>query len=195
MDIANLSDEDIRAELEARGIKLHHKTGSDKLKETLIAVLDGTYVAPAPDTDAKPAKPTNKESDDVKRLTREEHLAKMTKQQRAMHMSRIVVNPNDPLMSSYPGMIFTVGSSSVNNGRMIKKFVPFNNDAGWHVPQIIIDQIESAQMQKFRPVTAPNGEKSLQAYLTKKFNVQYLPALTKKEMAALAAAQQAKGDV
>ena len=108
-------------------------------------------------------------------------------------MQRIVVSPNDPLMSSYNGLIFTVGSSAVNGGRMIKKYVPFNNDDGWHVPQIIIDQIENAQMQKFKQVTMPNGDKTLQAYITKKFNVQILPPLTQPEVEILAAAQASKG--
>ena len=52
-----------------------------------------------------------------------------------MKLVRIVVTPNDPLMSSYPGLIFTVGASGLNNGKMVKKYVPFNNEEGWHVPQ------------------------------------------------------------
>lgn len=191
MDIQNMESTDIRAELESHGIKVHHKTGIDKLRSTLSDVLDGSYapeeVVKSIDSDA-PVDPK-----DVKILSVAEHRAKLTKEQRAMLVTRIVVSPNDPLMSSYPGLIFTVGSSAVNNGRMIKKYVPFNNDEGWHVPQIILDQIEAAQMQKFRTVTAPNGDKVLQPYLTKKFNVQILDPLTPTEMASLAAAQQAKG--
>jgi len=188
MNVDTMEDADIRAELEAHGITLHHKTGSEKLKSTLKDVIAGTYnVEVAEDKDLKALSAT------VTRLTPEQHVKKLTKEQRALRMQRIVVSPNDPLMSSHNGLIFTVGSSSVNNGRMIKKYVPFNVDDGWYVPQIIIDQIEAAQMQKFRTVTAPNGEKVLEAYLTKKFNVQILPPLTPADMERLAAAQQAKG--
>lgn len=189
-EAVEMTDADIHEELQARGIKLHHKTGSQKLKDTLKAVMGGTYVEP--DKVSVEAAPVTQAVPEVRELSAAEHEKRLTKEQRALKLTRVVVSPNDPLMSSYPGLIFTVGSSSINNGRMIKKFVPFNNDDGWHVPQIILDQIEAAEMQKFRSVTLPNGDKSLQPYLTKKFNVQVLPALTRLEMERLAAAQQSK---
>ena len=114
-----------------------------------------------------------------------------TGEKEAMKLVRIVVTPNDPLMSSYPGLIFTVGASGLNGGKMIKKYVPFNNEEGWHVPQIILNQIEHAEMQKFKTVTTPNGEKVLEPYITKKFNVRILDPLTKEELERLAAAQAA----
>ncbi len=203
-----MDEESIRIELDSFGIILHHKTGVAKLKETLMAARNGTYVAPAPIVapPAPPAPPaplvspaaakdTVSVADTVKVISGAELDEKLTKTQRAMRLVRVVVTPNDPLMSTYPGLIFTVGSSSVNNGRMIKKFVPFNNDLGWHIPQIILDQIESAQMQKFRTATNPKGEKYLTSYVTKKFNVQILPPLNQTEMAALAAAQASRGGV
>ncbi len=172
-ELTDLSNEDIVEELKASGVNPHHKTGRDKLMATLVDVRNGvynqdkkaTYVAAPP----------------------------LTKTQLATRMQRIVVTPNDPNMSSYSGLIFTAGSSKVNNGRMIKKYVPFNNDEGWHVPQILIDQIEAAEMQKFRTITLPNGKKGKEAYLTKKFNVKILPPLTVPEMEALAAAQRSRG--
>ena len=188
IDSVEMTDADIHEELQARGVKLHHKTGSEKLKATLEAVMSGTYQS---EEKAASTAPTAVPS--VKELTAEEHLGKLTKEQKAMRLTRVVVSPNDPLMSAYPGLIFTVGSSSINNGRMIKKFVPFNNDDGWHVPRIILDQIESAEMQKFRQVISPNGEKSLQPYITKKFNVQVLDPLSQGEMEILAASQASKG--
>lgn len=186
MDISKLTDKEIHEELKNRGVELHHKTGSQKLQETLTAVIAGTYQKDSPGQEP----PKNK----VTYISEKEHEKRLTKEQRALRLVRIVVTPNDNLMSTYPGLIFTVGSSAVNNGRMIKKYVPFNNDDGWHVPQIICDQIQNAQMQKFRSVKMPNGEKQLQAYIAKKFNVQILAPLTKQEMIALAAAQASRGD-
>ena len=186
MDISTMESDDIRNELEALGISLHHKTGIDKLRSTLEQALNGDV--PTEDiTDTATASLDNT----VKRLTADEHVAKLTKEQRALRMQRIVVTPNDPLLSTRTGMIFTVGSSAVNKGKMIKKFVPFNNDDGWHVPQIIIDLISAAEMQKFKTVTRHDNSKVLEPYITKKFNVQVLPPLTTSEMESLAAAQQA----
>jgi len=72
-----------------------------------------------------------------------------------------------------------------------KKYVPFNNEEGWHVPNIILQQIEHAEMQKFKTVTMPNGEKQLEPYITKKFNVRVLDPLTPEDMDKLAASQAA----
>lgn len=46
-------------------------------------------------------------------------------------------------------------------------------------------------MQKFKTVTTPNGEKVLEPYITKKFNIRVLDPLTKEELERLAASQAA----
>ena len=192
--INSMTDEEIRQELTDNGVTLHHKTGTKKLASTLADVRNKEYKE-------EPKKPTSDlppgslpGSTEASRAAKARHLAAMqTPEKRAMKLTRVVVVPNDSTMANYPGLIFTVGASGINNGQMIKKFVPFNNEEGWHVPQIILDQIENAQMQKFRTVTRANGEKVLEPYTTKKFNVQILPPLNKEELETLAAANKAAG--
>ena len=188
--INSMTDEEIRQELADNGVTLHHKTGTKKLASTLADVRNKEYKE-------EPKKPTSGSlpgSTEASRAAKAKHLAAMqTPEKRAMKLTRVVVVPNDSTMSSYPGLIFTVGASGINNGQMIKKFVPFNNEEGWHVPQIILDQIENAQMQKFKTVTRANGEKVLEPYNAKKFNVQILPPLNKEELETLAAANKAAG--
>jgi len=193
--INKMGDREIRKELKDAGVILHHKTGIKKLGSALADVRNGKYENIIPIDDAIAIDERSYEGGLLG--ASEAAIAAATKaltetpDQKALKLTRIVVVPNDPLMSSYPGLIFTVGSSKVNNGRMIKKFVPFNNEEGWHVPQIILNQIENAEMQKFKTITTPNGEKILEPYLTKKFNVRVLPPLTQEEMDQLAASQAA----
>jgi hypothetical protein len=191
--IDQMTHDELKQELKEYGVQFHHKTGQAKLAELVqdarntpeamiqdlpVAVENRPYKGGLPDaSDAAIAAAT-------KALT-------PTGVQEAMKLVRIVVTPNDPLMSSYPGLIFTVGSSGLNKGRMIKKFVPFNNEEGWHVPNIIYNQIKNAEMQKFKTVTRPNGEKVLEPYITQKFNIRVLDPLTKEELERLAAAQAA----
>jgi hypothetical protein len=190
--INSMTDEEIRQELTDNGVTLHHKTGTKKLASTLADVRNKEYKE-------EPKKPTSGSlpgSTEASRAAKAKHIANvntMTAEQAAMKLVRVVVTPNDPLMVNYPGLIFTVGMSGINNGRMIKKFVPFSNEEGWHVPTIILRQIESAEMQKFKTVNRPNGEKVLEPYLTKKFNVQILPDLTNEEIKRLADQQAAAG--
>ena len=181
--INGMTDDEIKQELADNGVTLHHKTGTKKLASTLADVRSKEY-----------KENTNSGSTEASRAAKAKHLAAMkTPEKLAMKLVRVVVTPNDPLMVNYPGLIFTVGMSGINNGRMIKKFVPFSNEEGWHVPTIILRQIESAEMQKFKTVTRPNGEKVLEPYLTKKFNVQILPDLTPGELKTLADQQAAAG--
>ena len=203
--INSMTSDEMRQELADNGVTLHHKTGVKKLASTLAQVRSKEYKE-----DVKPVKEDIPEipagvrhkslpgstpaSRAAKAKRIQEVFVDLTEEQKAMKLIRIVVSPNDTLMASYPGLIFTVGSSRLSkNGEMVKKFVPFNNEAGWHVPKIIHDQIDAAEMQKFRTVTSPNGEKVLEPYLTKKFNVRVLPELTVEELENLAASQQSAG--
>jgi hypothetical protein len=68
-------------------------------------------------------------------------------------------------MSTGMEHIFCAGSSSVNNGKMVKKFVPFGNEEGWHVPQIIYDQIKYAEMRKEKPHTDAKGNSTMVQYV------------------------------
>tara|TARA_R110001592_G_scaffold208307_1_gene459337 strand:+ start:30 stop:662 length:633 start_codon:yes stop_codon:yes gene_type:complete len=193
--ITKMTDEEIKQELQDYGVKVHHKTGTAKLAELLADVrknpsaiiqdvVIGVSIKDRPYKDGLP------EASKAAIEAATKHF-QLTPDQAAMRLVRIVVTPNDPLMSSYPGLIFTVGVSGINNGKMVKKYVPFNNEEGWHVPNIILRQIEHAEMQKFKTVTMPNGEKQLEPYITKKFNVRILDPLTPEEMDKLAASQAA----
>jgi hypothetical protein len=189
-----MTDDEIKQELADNGVTLHHKTGTKKLASTLAKVRTDEYKEDSKKSDVPPGSYPG--STEASRAAKAKHMYaidNLTPTQQAMKLVRVIVTPNDPLMVNYPGLIFTVGVSGINNGEMIKKFVPFNNEEGWHVPTIILRQIEHAEMQKFKTITRPDGEKVLEPYLTKKFNVRELPPLTKEELEKLAARQGAAG--
>ena len=191
--ISELTDEEIKQELKEYGVKFHHKTGSSKLAELLYTARENPEVMVQDIPVAVDDRPYEGGLPDASEAAKAAAAKALTKtgEKEAMKLVRIVVTPNDPLMSSYPGLIFTVGASGLNGGKMIKKYVPFNNEEGWHVPQVILNQIEQGEMQKFKTVTMPNGEKQLEPYITKKFNVRILDPLTPEEMGKLAASQAA----
>ena len=185
--INGMTNDELRKELADNGVTLHHKTGTKKLASTLAEVRTKEYKE-------DPKKSDLTDPSEAAKAAKAKHLAAMqTPEKLAMKLTRIVVTPNDPTMVNYPGLIFTVGATGLNNGRMVKKFVPFNNEEGWHVPQIILNQIRNAEMQKFKTVTRANGEKVLEPYLTKKFNVQILDPLTPEELKRVAAANKIAG--
>lgn len=191
--ISELTDEEIKTELKEYGVKFHHKTGSSKLAELLHDARENPQTMMqdiTPSVDDRPYEGGLPDASEAA-IAAATKAMKRTGEQEAMKLVRIVVTPNDPLMSGYPGLIFTVGASGLNNGKMIKKYVPFNNEEGWHVPNIIYNQIKHAEMQKFKTVTRPNGEKVLEPYITQKFNIRVLDPLTKEQLKRLADAQAA----
>ena len=183
MDIENMDIEDVKAELTGRGIKMHHKTNAIKLRKTLQDDVDKNDTKVPVEVKSSPVKPAK-----VKKKP------EMTLEEKCLHLKRIIVTPNDPELSGHSGLVFTVIATGVKNGIAIKKYVPFNNEEGWHVPNVICNQIANAEMQKFKSVKAPNGDTILQPYQAKKYNVQVLPDLTQKEINKLAASQAARGD-
>ena len=185
--INSMTDDEMRQELADNGVTLHHKTGTKKLASTLADVRTKEYKE-------DPKKSDLTGPSEAAKAAKAKHLAAMqTPEKLAMKLTRVVVTPNDPTMVNYPGLIFSVGASGLNNGRMVKKFVPFNNEEGWHVPTIILNQIIHSKMQKFKTVTRANGEKVLEPYLTKKFNVRILDPLTREELKKFVAASKAAG--
>ena len=187
MDIENMDIEDVKAELTGRGIKKHHKTSAKKLREALQADVDKNDAEVPIEVKSSPVQP-------AKAKKKPEKKPAMTLEEKCMHLKRIIVTPNDPDLSGHAGLVFTVLVSGVNNGKAIKKYVPFNNEEGWHVPNVLCNQIANAEMQKFKSVKTPNGDTVLQPYQAKKYNVQILPDLTQKEIDKLAASQTARGN-
>ena len=135
--------EDVKAELTGRGIKMHHRTNSIKLRKTLQDDVDKNDTKVPVEVKSSPVKPAK-----VKKKSG------MTLEEKCLHLKRIIVTPNDPELSGHAGLVFTVLVSGVNNGKAIKKYVPFNNEEGWHVPNVICNQIANAEMQKFKSVKA-----------------------------------------
>nr|DAP09400.1 MAG TPA: hypothetical protein [Caudoviricetes sp.] len=105
-----------------------------------------------------------------------------------MKLVRIVLTPNDPNKNQYNGEIFTVMNSKYGT---VKKYIPFNNQNGWHVPNIMVQMLKEKEAQIFESKKV-NGKEQVQGKLIKAYNVQILPPLTAEELAALAQDQRAR---
>lgn len=164
----------LKQRAEKMGIQFHPSIGLDKLKEKIQNKLDGVQ-------SADEVVPEETEGETLQqrrmRLTRE-----------ASKLIRIQVTCMNPGKKEWPGEIFTCGNKYVGTHR---KFVPFDNEEGWHVPQIILNMIQARKCQIFKTVKGPNGEKMKKSVLIKEFNVVILPPLTQEELDELAAAQKA----
>lgn len=167
------------------GVKHHHKIGIEKLTKLLEEKEAGT-VDPAPVKedpsrfDMQPA-PTKITGRIGRRLTRREYLRK-----EAAKLVRIRVACMNPNKKEWEGEIYTVSNSVVGT---FKKYVPFNNDEGWHVPNIIFQHMLERECQIFYTAKGPRGNKIRKGKLIKELVVEVLPDLTTKERKDLAIKQ------
>jgi hypothetical protein len=120
-----------------------------------------------------------------------EYRARM--QAEAYALIRVVVNCMNPAKQLLPGEVFTVSNRIVGT---VKKFVPFNVEAGYHIPQMIVNQLIEKKCQIFVTQEDPRTKiKTSKGKLINAFNVVVLPALTEGELKELAAAQAAANNI
>ncbi len=192
MNMQDMTSKQISDKLAENGIKMHFNSKREKLEEALnnLTITEGDNMeAVVQDTG-------------VTRLTDEmiDNFAvngvelEGLREQDAMKLIRVIVRPNDPLKLESTGDVFTVGSNTINRGRAIKKFVPYNNEEGWHVPNAILENIKAAECQIFKKVTR-NGQDSMEAVKIKAYNVEELPALTQEELTKLGQRQKSTGTI
>ena len=191
MNIEEMTSKQISDELSNRGVTMHFNSKREKLEEALMATDDvDVAVAEAP---------SNKI-----RITEEELVANDFKVNgvelegmrnlHALKLQRVIVRSNDPLKRESAGEIFTVGNKTINDGKAVKKYIPFNNEDGWHIPNILLDHLKAAECQIFAKVTR-NGQEFMEPKNIKAFNVEILPPLTEEERQSLEVKQKSTGSV
>ena len=92
----------------------------------------------------------------------------------------------NPAKKEWEGEIFSCGNTTVGS---FTKYVPFNADDGWHVPEMIYKMIRDRQCQVFYTVTDDKGNKIRRGKLIREFAVEKLPPLTPEELHELAQRQ------
>ena len=189
MKIEEMTSKQISDELSTHGVTMHYNSKREKLEEALLAI-DDVDVAVAT---KEPVVITEEELAANDFMWNGVELEGM-REAHAMKLIRVIVRSNDPLKREHAGEIFTVGNRSVNKGKPVKKYIPFNNEEGWHVPNILFEHLKAAECQIFAKVTR-NGQDFMEPKNIKAFNVDVLPPLTTEEMKQLEIRQKATGSI
>ena len=174
------------------GIAFHPNTGLEKLRNKINAKL-GTEIdttnlptpveAPAAQEVKGPvATKTNPGSVPIE--TKNQRHARLRKE--ASRQIRIRVTCMNPNKKLWEGEFFTVSNSVVGTH---KKYVPFNNTEGWHVPKIIYNAIKEREFQGFITKKGPNGVKTITSKLMPEFAVEIMNKLSAEELEELAVRQ------
>jgi hypothetical protein len=166
----------LKSRADLLGVPYHPSIGLEKLREKVNATIEQTG-----DPVAEPVAPTAApvETDGQYRAR---------KKKEANELVRVRVTCMNPAKAEWDGEIFTAGNSLVGS---FTKYVPFNNDEGWHVPRIVYNMMRDRMCQIFVAVKDSRGNTSRQGKLIKEFGIEVMPELTGEELAELARRQAA----
>lgn len=191
-----MTSKQISDKLAENGIKMHFNSKREKLEEALnnLPITEGDNMEAV--TEATQEIPTAvlitaDQLDDFKFNGVE---LEGLREDNTMKLIRVIVRPNDPLKLESTGEIFSFGNSVANGGKVVKKYVPFNNEEGWHVPNIIFENIKAAECQIFKKVVR-NGQETMEPQKIKAYNVEVLDDLTQEEVDKIAVRQKATSSV
>ena len=202
MNIENMTSKELSDELSNHGINMHFNTKRDKLVNALNNV-DG--IANGDDVSV------SSKSKTAEQLAEEMGVTMLTdndivdfqyngveleglRKAEANKLIRVIVRSNNPLKRDHAGDIFTVGNRKLNNGKAIKKYIPYNNEEGWFIPNILYEHLLAAECQIFKKVVR-NGQEFMEPQNIKAFNVEVLPPLTDDEVEKLRVKQKATGSI
>jgi len=115
--------------------------------------------------------------------------AKLKARKAAMALKRVVVTCKDPMKSSWDGEIISAGNDVIGE---VKKYIPFNVDIGYHVPQIILNVLAEKNCTIFVNKKGADGKMLKVGKQVKAYNVQYLEPLTPEELTELARDQSSR---
>ena len=194
MNMNEMTSKQISDKLAENGIKMHFNSNRTKLEEALNKILNSNEGTIMEATAVSNTEGQSITEDMLDNFSYNGVELEGLREQDAMKLIRVIVRPNDPLKLESTGDIFTVGNSDTNNGRAVKKYVPYNNDEGWHIPNIIYQNIKDAKCQIFKKVTR-NGQDTMEATTIKAFNVEILPNLTQAEIDKIAIRQKSTSSV
>lgn len=167
----------LKARADKLGISYHPSIGLEKLRDKVIAALADVPLA-SDDLVAPVVAPAVEVESEGARRKRMKNAS--------LELIRIRVTCMNPAKKEWDGEILTVGNRLVGT---VKKFVPFNADAGWHVPRIMLDMMQARQCQVFTTLKSAHGVSIRQGKLIKEFAIEILDPLTTDELHDLAQRQ------
>jgi len=118
--------------------------------------------------------------------------AKLKARRDAMALKRVIVTCKDPSKQNWEGEILTVSNDVVGD---VKKYIPYNLDEGYHVPQIILNMLKDRECTIFINKKGRDGKYVQVAKTIKAHSVEILPDLTEDELSELAAEQAARQSI
>ena len=129
------------------------------------------------DDEAEEESVDKKDASAVLNETRSQRNARKRKE--ANKLYRVRITNHNPAKREHSGELFKAANSVIGTAA---RYVQFGEI--WHVEKILLNMIEERKYQQFYTTTI-DGKKVRKGKLVKEFGIEYLPALTPKELEEL----------
>lgn len=173
------------------GISFHPNIGEEKLLIKVRKVTDPDKVStPEEKQDEVQATSTVDQADeqikpmDFFKLPKETELERNQRlRKEAGKLVRVIVSCMNPNKKSMSGDFFSVSNAVIGT---VKKFVQFETPDGYHVPAVLVRNIQERKCQIFVASKDAKGKKIMTGKLINEYNVVILDPLTAGELKDLA---------
>jgi hypothetical protein len=163
------------------GVTFHPNIGADKLKEKIAAKQAPPKAPEYADEQADTilaAEAIGRANTFTPGVRETPMQLKTKRKQEALKLVRVRVTCMNPNKSNIPGEIHSVGNGELG---MIKKYIPFNADQGWHIPNILLQSLKSKKYMSHYEIKI--GNKRIKKHrLVPEYAIEIMPALTGTEL-------------
>lgn len=175
--------ESLKAKADKLGIKYKSNISETALAKKIELVLADESTAKDESDEVDES-----EQDDEEEAPKPKKLDKASERKRSQKLVRVIVRPLDPRRTQLDGELVMTGNSAIGT---TGKFVPFNIEAGFHIPEIIYNTLKDRTFTEFYTVQDKDGNEHTKSRQKKAFIIEVLDPLTEEEIQEIKIRQQA----
>lgn len=176
--------ESLKAKADQLGIKYKSNISETALAKKIESVLNDESTA----KDESDADESEQDGEEEESKPKPKKLDKAAERKRSQKLIRVIVRPLDPRRTQLDGELVMTGNSVIGT---TGKFVPFNIETGFHVPEIIYNALKDRTFTEFYTVEDAQGNEHTKSRQKKAFLIEVLDPLTESEIREIKIRQQA----
>lgn len=177
--------ESLKAKADKLGIKYKSNISETALAKKIDSVLSDESTAKDESDEVDESEQDDEEEEEAPKPKK---LDKASERKRSQKLVRVIVRPLDPRRTQLDGELVMSGNSAIGT---TGKFVPFNVEAGFHIPEIIYNTLKDRTFTEFYTVQDKDGNEHTKSRQKKAFIIEVLDPLTEAEIQEIKIRQQA----
>ena len=178
--------ESLKAKADKLGIKYKSNISETALAKKIDLVLSDESTAKDESDEVDESEQDDEEKE--AEAPKPKKLDKASERKRSQKLIRVIVRPLDPRRTQLDGELVMTGNSAIGT---TGKFVPFNVEAGFHIPEIIYNTFKDRTFTEFYTVEDKDGNEHTKSRQKKAFIIEVLDPLTEDEIQEIKIRQQA----